>query len=68
MLTIDQLFGYELYYDRETRLWWGFWKNREGNQLHEAVAAHHRDDVLLTLGGYREESMQATRLETRNEI
>lgn len=67
MLSIDQLSSYSIYYDRETRLWWGFWEDSEGNQLHDAVAAHRRDDVLLTLGGYREEAIQATRLETNHE-
>lgn len=63
MLKIDQLLSYEIYYDRKTRLWWGFWKDGDDNQLHDAVAAHQRDDVLLTLGGYREEAIQASRKE-----
>jgi hypothetical protein len=44
---------YTVYYDRESRSWWGYWTTPEGDQVGEAVYAHHRDDCLIELGACR---------------
>jgi len=41
---------FEVYYDRPTRSWWGYWMDDEGNQVGDAVNAASRDWVLIYLG------------------
>lgn len=44
---------YHVYYDRASRSWWGYWMNKEGDQLADALFAHQRDDLLVALGQQR---------------
>lgn len=41
---------YEIYYDRQGRVWWAYWQDPQGNQITDAVHAHCRDECLIQLG------------------
>lgn len=42
--------SYVIYYDRSSKTWYGYWIDKTGNQLHESINAHTRDQVLIDLG------------------
>lgn len=37
----------KLWYDRQTRAWWGAYVDAEGDQLGPAWNSYNRDDVLI---------------------
>lgn len=40
-----------IYYDRESRVWWGYWASEEtGDQIGEAISSHNKEDCLIQLG------------------
>lgn len=50
-------------YDRPTSSWWGFWKDKAGYQIGDAVFGQQRDNVLIQLGEVKQDrydSMKST--------
>ena len=42
--------NYEIYYDRKSKVWWAFWKDKGGHQLGDAVNAPSKELALIYLG------------------
>ena len=41
--------NFHMYYDRETRSWWGYWYDEKGDQIGDAVFGHKREHCYNTL-------------------
>ena len=52
---------HNVYYDRPTRCWWGYWADANGCQLIDAVNACSKDECLIELGTVRSDAMEIAR-------